>query len=99
MTNRDFAYWLQGAFEIFPESELGKFQIELIKKHAKLILETENTNINPILVKVIDLLATEKPNKLRAEILLSEMFVHVIDPSFGNLNNKLNDIHGGNMRC
>lgn len=48
MTNRDFAYWLQGAFEIFPESELGKFQIEQIKKHAKLLLETENTNINPL---------------------------------------------------
>lgn len=99
MTNRDFAYWLQGAFEIFPESEIGEFQIEQIKKHAKLLLETENNNINPVLVKTVAAIVEKVPNITKAKILLGEMFEHVIDPTFGKLNGRLNDIHGGQMRC
>lgn len=38
MTSRDFAYWLQGYFEIHNKQEgLTPLQVEMIKKHLSLV--------------------------------------------------------------
>lgn len=37
MTSRDFAYWLQGFFEISGSSELSKDQVEMVKKHLNMV--------------------------------------------------------------
>lgn len=41
MTSRDFAYWMQGFFEISGSSELSKDQVELIKKHLNMVFYHE----------------------------------------------------------
>jgi hypothetical protein len=37
MTSKDFAYWLQGFFEIAEEKEITPRQVEIIKNHLKLV--------------------------------------------------------------
>lgn len=37
MTSRDFAYWLQGFFEIQNPLEITEEQTEMIKKHLSLV--------------------------------------------------------------
>ena len=37
MTSRDFAYWLQGFFEVARPDELDAVQTDLIKKHLALV--------------------------------------------------------------
>lgn len=37
MTSRDFAFWLQGFFEIEDPFEIGPEQTEMIKKHLSLV--------------------------------------------------------------
>ena len=37
MTSKDFAYWLQGFFEIAEETEITPRQVEIIKNHLKLV--------------------------------------------------------------
>ena len=41
MTSRDFAYWLQGFFEIQNPIELTTPQIEMIKAHLNLVFKHE----------------------------------------------------------
>jgi len=41
MTSREFAYWLQGFFEISGSKELTPKQVELIKKHLNLVFYHE----------------------------------------------------------
>lgn len=41
MTSRDFAYWLQGLFELSEVTELNKTQTELIKKHLNMVFYHE----------------------------------------------------------
>jgi len=41
MTSRDFAYWLQGYFEISNAKELGEFETNMIKKHLNLVFKHE----------------------------------------------------------
>lgn len=47
MTSRDFAYWLQGYFEIKEQDgnpkiyELNKSQVEMIKRHLALVFKHE----------------------------------------------------------
>lgn len=41
MTSRDFAYWLQGFFEITNPVTISKEQTELIKKHLNLVFYHE----------------------------------------------------------
>lgn len=59
MTSRDFAYWLQGFFEITESDVVTEHQVAMIKKHLNLV------------------------------------FVHEIDPSFGDDKHqeKLDAIH------
>jgi len=37
MTSRDFAYWLQGFFEITDAKEINTTQTDLIKRHLNLV--------------------------------------------------------------
>lgn len=41
MTSRDFAYWLQGFFELAKVEELNKSQTDTIKKHLSLVFKHE----------------------------------------------------------
>lgn len=41
MTSRDFAYWLQGFFEINNPSTIGQNQTEIIKRHLDLVFAHE----------------------------------------------------------
>jgi len=41
MTSRDFAYWLQGFFEISGCTEITAEQTEQIKKHLNLVFKHE----------------------------------------------------------
>lgn len=41
MTSRDFAYWLQGFFEISDAREITKLQTEMIKQHLALVFKHE----------------------------------------------------------
>jgi hypothetical protein len=41
MTSRDFAYWLQGYFEITNTKKIDEKQTEIIKKHLNLVFKHE----------------------------------------------------------
>jgi len=41
MTSRDFAYWLQGFFEIQQPDSLDKEKIDMIQKHLNLVFVHE----------------------------------------------------------
>jgi uncharacterized protein YfkK (UPF0435 family) len=41
MTSREFAYWLQGFFEISGSEDLSKSQVEMIKKHLNMVFVHE----------------------------------------------------------
>ncbi len=41
MTSRDFAYWLQGYFEIANEKTIGEVETHLIRKHLNLVFKHE----------------------------------------------------------
>jgi len=41
MTSRDFAFWLQGSFEISDSKELDARQVSIIKKHLALVFKHE----------------------------------------------------------
>lgn len=41
MTSRDFAYWLQGYFEISDPISIGEKETEMIKKHLALVFKHE----------------------------------------------------------
>lgn len=39
MNPRDFCYWLQGYFEVGKSSDLSKEQVEVIRKHLRLVFD------------------------------------------------------------
>lgn len=41
MTSRDFAFWLQGFFEISEPKTIGEKETEMIKKHLALVFKHE----------------------------------------------------------
>ena len=41
MTSRDFAYWLQGFFEIYEPQTINKQQVEIIRNHLNLVFKHE----------------------------------------------------------
>lgn len=41
MTSRDFAFWLQGYFEISGVDEIGVPETEMIKRHLNLVFKHE----------------------------------------------------------
>ena len=64
MTSRDFAFWLQGFFEVANPSTIGSKETELIKKHLALVFKHE---IDPEMgdeQHQAELNAIHAPNKL-----------------------------------
>lgn len=41
MTSRDFAYWLQGLFELSDTKQLDERQTELVKRHLAMVFKHE----------------------------------------------------------
>ena len=41
MTSRDFAYWLQGYFEVSNPKTIGLHETEMIKRHLNLVFKHE----------------------------------------------------------
>lgn len=41
MTSRDFAFWLQGFFEVADPIKIGEKETQLIKKHLALVFKHE----------------------------------------------------------
>lgn len=41
MTSRDFAFWLQGYFEISKQTQIMPNEVEMIKKHLNLVFKHE----------------------------------------------------------
>lgn len=41
MTSRDFAYWLQGYFEVANPKTIKEKEVEMIKKHLALVFKHE----------------------------------------------------------
>jgi len=41
MTSRDFAYWLQGFFEISKTTEVTTEQVQIIKNHLNMVFKHE----------------------------------------------------------
>lgn len=41
MTSQNFAYWLQGYFEVAQPKEIGANETEMIKKHLALVFKHE----------------------------------------------------------
>lgn len=41
MTSRDFAYWLQGFFEVSNPKEMTSEQIDMVRKHLNLVFVHE----------------------------------------------------------
>jgi hypothetical protein len=58
MTHRDFAYWLQGHFEITGAKTVDERSLEIIKEHMRLVVKETNTvnggyiSINPANIMV-----------------------------------------------
>lgn len=62
MTSRDFAYWLQGYFEISDPKTISEKEVEMIKKHLNLVFYHE---IDPSYTE--DEKKQEEMNKIHSE--------------------------------
>lgn len=80
MTEQDFAYWLQGAFEIADVKVLDDAQVECVQRHIALVRILEPRSV---LVNQVDVLLTISDPVERTALIrkvVSDCFVHVIDP-------------------
>jgi hypothetical protein len=95
MTPRDFAYWLQGYFEIDAAGTvenaltLSAAQRECVLRHAALVYTTHPADP---LVRSIEAVLEKAPEAV--PLLLSSYFVHVVDPQHPEPA-KANAIHHG----
>lgn len=48
MTPEQFAYWLQGFFELSDPSALSGSQVDIIREHLKTVFEKRTTDIKPM---------------------------------------------------
>lgn len=100
MTNRDFAYWLQGYFEIAEPEEIGEKEYDMIKKHIALVFSHEKEP-NDFMDEIKWFFDQPKRKSFNQEhtrnikFMLSNLFLHEIDPTYGDKEHqkKLNGIH------
>jgi hypothetical protein len=98
----EFAYWLQGYFELSPEGAivLSERQIQIIKNHLALVREVDKDNsftswLNGIL-EAIDLgLRIDEKATTKIQERLNNCFQHEIDPTYKGDPQKLAGIHAG----
>lgn len=102
MTEQDFAYWLQGYFELYIEIENKLPPINdrikiCIEKHIKLVKEAELGKKYPsaFCARILGMLEAGDGERLSKAIAaaLKEKFEHDIDPKYPN-SDQLNQIHG-----
>lgn len=105
MKAQEFAYWLQGYFEITQPATVESNKIDIIKKHLSLVFEFDkvNSHIKNFCYRLSGMLALTRLNehgldKDTTELIkseLSSLFIHSIDPTYGDIKmqDKLNEIH------
>ena len=99
MTPRDFAYWLQGFFELQsdPKQNLTPKQVQTINSHIALV--NEEGGANYLTMTIGALLAGSEAgglsNTAPIRAVLSAHFEHVIDPQSKGEQSHLNSIHNG----
>jgi hypothetical protein len=64
MTSRDFAFWLQGFFEVANPVNIGSKETEMIKKHLNLVFKHEIDSSMGDEKHQAELNAIHSPNKL-----------------------------------
>jgi len=108
MKAQEFAYWLQGFFEISEPETIEKSKAEMIKKHLDLVFEfdKDNSHIKNFCYRLsgmlsVKTLAGESLDEDTTQLVkseLSSLFAHVIDPTYGDkaTQDKLNGLHNTN---
>lgn len=102
MKHRDFAYWLQGYFELNPTGGIHSTEARIIRNHLNLVekVEGELDDFGKWLAVVLETIITISGSKECIKITdlvkkrLAEKFKHEIDPTFENLE-ELQKIHDG----
>lgn len=112
MKERDFFYWLQGAYEIVGVTAVSVHNIDIIENHANLVKETlrlQGEEPSIAFLAICDLISQHKaaPDRrdcarisVQMQKTLSHQFEHVIDPSFGgqDVQDQLNAVHAGGFQ-
>lgn len=106
MTNREFLYWLQGAFEITPNLQLTEEQVTIIVNHLFLTLAVEPySDVTPAIEKIGDIVILSDVEEMGEKLqkVLQGVFEHVIDNSYLGNQSHLNKLHNparkNVMRC
>ena len=108
MTERDFAYWLQGYFELVPPDaiHLTGPRIDCIKRHMALVQVTEPARPSALcswIEGALEVGGAEAVRAIRAR--LAQHFKHVIDPQHpapsqaDQAHHGLHDPFGVKLRC
>lgn len=69
MTTRDFAYWLQGFFEISNTNKLTPNQVQEIKNHLQLVFKKETPDISEY--PLLDYLKDNLPKESFKDLTIS----------------------------
>ena len=90
-TETEFAYWLQGFFEISGTDQLTVDQAKIILEAAK----TLPANQQKLAQKITDTIIQNGAANAGPELaeILNDMFEHHIDPSYAGNQNQFNSIH------
>lgn len=90
-TETEFAYWLQGFFEISGTDQLTVDQAKIILEAAK----TLPANQQKLAQKITDTIIQNGAANAGPEIaeILNDMFEHHIDPSYAGNQDQFNSIH------
>jgi hypothetical protein len=107
MQYRDFAYWLQGYFELTESTSINQKQLQIIKNHINLTLKFNERNDHAISSKAKDFvkwfdgfLFSYNENLIVSDIKpvadkLNSVFEHEIDASMPDKDGKLQITHDG----
>ena len=107
MRNQEFLYWLMGPFEIANLSTLTIGQLHIIRSHLKLVWEVEKefSSFNMWLTGVLDafeasgIMDVDPKTEIEPRVVamiksrLSEVFIHVVDKSYGGDVEKQQELH------
>ncbi len=83
MSPNEFAYWLQGYFELSNFSTGGKLtlsQVEIVQRHIALVRTLHPNDVLCLKVEVALQVANELDRAALVQKLLADQFEHVIDP-------------------
>lgn len=104
MRSNDFAFWLQGYFELREEGlPLNPRQLGIVKAHLALVRETEGKKLGGFpewLQGTLDAMGDQPMDERLLRLVekrLANEFEHVIDPLYEKGKNKqnLDWLHGG----